>query len=154
MKPISRYFILYFLLLSLISSGQEKILSIDNTLDIVRKYHPIVRQSLLQINQANNNLLASKGIFDPTLGLVTENKTFDNKQYFNYTNPELKIPTWYGIDFKAGIENNIGQRLDPSLTANKSTYVGVSLDPLRGLIYDKRRAAVQQAAAMVNMTQQ
>lgn len=144
----------YFLGRTIFLPAQEKTLSIDNTLDIVRKYHPIIQQATLQVNQANNALLASRGIFDPTLGIVNEQKSFDNKQYFNYFNPELKIPTWYGIDFKTGFENNIGQRLDPSLTANKSTYVGVSLDPFRGLIYDKRRAAVQQAAIMVKLSRQ
>ncbi|MEY2594926.1 MAG: hypothetical protein RI965_198, partial [Bacteroidota bacterium] len=154
MKKIGSFIIFIFLFFSFNVFAQEKTLSLDNTLDIVRKFHPIIRQSNLQINQANNALLSSRGVFDPTLGIVGENKTFDNKQYFNYYNPELKIPTWYGIDFKAGLENNIGQRLDPSLTADKSTYVGVSLDPLRGLIYDKRRAAVQQATSMVKLTKQ
>ena len=154
MKKIQTFIIFIFLCFSFNVSAQEKTLSLDNTLDIVRKFHPIIRQSRLQITQASNALLSSRGVFDPTLGIVGENKTFDSKQYFNYYNPELKIPTWYGIDFKAGVENNIGQRLDPSLTADKSTYVGVSLDPLRGLIYDKRRAAVQQATSMVKLTRQ
>jgi len=154
MKKQASFIIFILLFFSFNVFAQEKTLSLDNTLDIVRKYHPIVRQSNLQIKQANNALLSSRGVFDPTLGIVGENKTFDNREYFNYYNPELKIPTWYGIDFKAGVENNIGQRLDPSLTANKSTYVGLSLDPLRGLIYDKRRAAVQQATSMVHLTMQ
>lgn len=154
MKKTGSFIIFILLFFSFNVFAQEKTLSLDNTLDIVRKFHPIIRQSNLQINQANNSLLSSRGVFDPTLGIVGENKTFDNKQYFNYYNPELKIPTWYGIDFKAGLENNIGQRLDPSLTADKSAYLGISLDPLRGLIYDKRRAAVQQATSMVKLTQQ
>lgn len=154
MRVKSIFIIFYFIGTSINLCAQEKTLSIGNTLDIVRKFHPIVRQSNLQIKQANNALLASRGVFDPALGIVSENKTFDNKQYYNYYNPELKIPTWYGIDFKAGLENNIGQRIDPALTADRSTYVGVSLDPFRGLIYDKRRAAVQQAVAMVKLSTQ
>jgi len=44
--------------------------------------------------------------------------------------------------------------LNPAITPNRSAYLGVSLDPLRGLVYDKRRAAVQQANAMVKLTRQ
>jgi outer membrane protein TolC len=129
-------------------------LSLDNALNIVRKFHPVVNQSNLIINQASNSLQASRGVFDPTLMVDNDRKTFDNRRYFNYYNPELRIPTWYGIDFKAGIENNVGDRLNPAITPNRSAYLGVSLDPLRGLVYDKRRAAVQQANAMVKLTRQ
>lgn len=44
--------------------------------------------------------------------------------------------------------------MNPAITPNRSAYLGVSLDPLRGLVYDKRRAAVQQANAMVKLTRQ
>lgn len=134
--------------------SQSMTLSLDNALNIVRKFHPVVNQSKLIIDQASNSLQASRGVFDPTLMVDNDRKTFDNKRYFNYYNPELRIPTWYGIDFKAGIENNVGDRLNPAITSNRSAYLGVSLDPLRGLIYDKRRAAVQQANAMVKLTRQ
>lgn len=134
--------------------SQSMALSLDNALNIVRKFHPVVNQSNLIIDQASNSLQASRGVFDPTLLVDNDRKTFDNKRYFNYYNPELRIPTWYGIDFKAGIENNVGDRLNTALTPNRSAYMGVSLDPLRGLIYDKRRAAVQQANIMVKLTRQ
>ena len=134
--------------------SQSMTLSLDNALNIVRKFHPVVNQSNLIIDQASNSLQASRGVFDPTLLVDNDRKTFDNKRYFNYYNPELRIPTWYGIDFKAGIENNVGDRLNTALTPNRSAYMGVSLDPLRGLIYDKRRAAVQQANIMVKLTRQ
>ena len=134
--------------------SQYMTLSLDNALNIVRKFHPVVNQSNLIINQASNSLQASRGVFDPTLMVDNDRKTFDNRRYFNYYNPELRIPTWYGIDFKAGIENNVGDRLNPAITPNRSAYLGVSLDPLRGLVYDKRRAAVQQANAMVKLTRQ
>lgn len=134
--------------------SQSMTLSLDNVLNIVRKFHPVVNQSNLIINQASNSLQASRGVFDPTLMVDNDRKTFDNRRYFNYYNPELRIPTWYGIDFKAGIENNVGDRLNSAITPNRSAYLGVSLDPLRGLVYDKRRAAVQQANAMVKLTRQ
>lgn len=132
--------------------GQEKFLSIDNTLDIVRKFHPVVKQSFLQNEISKNGLVASRGVFDPTIQITNEEKTFDNKLYYKYTNTELKIPLWYGIDIKAGTENNIGDKIDPSLTKDNSAFVGISMDPFRGIIVDKRKNFVKQAKNIVELT--
>lgn len=147
--------ILYVLLsISVINSvsGQNKTLSIENTIDIVRKFHPVMKQSNLQNEISKNELLATKGVFDPSIQIKTEEKTYDNKLYYKYNTSELKIPLWYGIDIKAGTENNIGERIDPTLTKNKSTFVGLSADPFRGIIVDKRNAVVQQAKIFVALT--
>lgn len=132
--------------------SQDKTLSIDNTLDIVRKYHPVIKQSFLQNQIAKNELMASKGIFDPSIQINTQEKTYDNKFYYKYNTAELKIPLWYGIDIKAGTENNIGERIDPTLTKNKSAFVGISMDPFRGVIVDKRKSIVKQAQNFVDLT--
>ena len=147
-------FIYTFLFIACIgnSFAQEKNLSIENTLDIVRKYHPVIKQSFLQNEIAKNELRASKGIFDPSIQINNEEKTYDNKLYYKYNTSELKIPLWYGIDIKAGTENNLGERLDPMLTKNKSAFVGVSMDPFRGLIVDKRNSIVKQAKSFVELT--
>ena len=132
--------------------GQEKSLSIENTLDIVRKFHPVIKQSFLQNEISKNELVAAKGIFDPTIQLTNQEKTFDNKLYYKYNTLELKVPIWYGIDIKAGTENNIGDKIDPSLTKNNSAFVGVSIDPFRGIIVDKRNNIVKQAKNIVELT--
>ena len=132
--------------------GQEKNLSIDNALDIVRKYHPVIRQSFLRNEISKNELLASKGVFDPSIQVNSQEKTFDNKQYYKYNSTELKIPIWYGIDIKAGTENNYGEKIDPTLTKNKSAFVGVSMDPFRGLLVDKRKSIINQANNIVELT--
>lgn len=132
--------------------GQDKTLSIEQTLDIVRKFHPVVKQSYLQNEISKNELRASRGVFDPSIQINTEEKTFDNKLYYKYNTSELKIPLWYGIDIKAGTENNLGERIDPTLTKNQSTFLGVSLDPFRGIIVDKRKSIVKQARNFVELT--
>lgn len=132
--------------------AQEKSLSIENTLDIVRNYHPVIKQSFLQNEMAKNELRASRGIFDPSIQINTNEKTYDNKLYYKYNTSELKIPLWYGIDIKAGTENNIGERIDPTLTRNKSAFVGVSMDPFRGILVDKRNAVIKQAKNFVDLT--
>ena len=135
-----------------VSFGQNKTLHIDNTLDIVRKYHPIIKQSFLQNEMSKNELLATKSVFDPSFQMNTEEKTYDNKLYYRFNNTELKIPLWYGIDIKAGTENNIGERIVPSLTINNSAFVGVSLEPFRGIMVDKRNSIVKQAKNFVELT--
>jgi len=148
--------LIYTLLLTCLmvnALGQDKKLSIENTLDIVRNYHPVIKQSFLQNEIAKNELRASKGVFDPSIQINTQEKTYDNKRYYKYNTSELKIPLWYGIDIKAGTENNIGERLDPTLTKNKSAFVGVSMDPFRGLIVDKRNSIVKQAKNIVALTE-
>jgi outer membrane protein TolC len=132
--------------------AQDKSLSIENTLDIVRKYHPVIKQSFLQNEMAKNELQASRGVFDPSIQINTQEKTYDNKLYYKYNTSELKIPLWYGIDIKAGTENNIGERIDPTLTKNKSAFIGVSMDPFRGIMVDKRNAVVRQAKNFVELT--
>ena len=151
--PLKQFIYTLFFIGSLDNAmAQDKSLSIENTLDIVRKYHPVIKQSFLQNEMAKNELQASRGIFDPSIQINTQEKTYDNKLYYKYNTSELKIPLWYGIDIKAGTENNIGERIDPTLTRNKSAFVGVSMDPFRGIIVDKRNAVVRQAKNFVELT--
>lgn len=145
-------FLLVYVCFVGVAFGQNKTLNIENTLDIVRKYHPVIKQSFLQNEMSKNDLLATKSVFDPSFQMNTEEKTFDNKLYYRFNNTELKIPLWYGIDIKAGTENNIGERIDPSLTINNSAFVGVSLEPFRGIMVDKRNSIVKQAKNFVELT--
>lgn len=145
-------FLLVYACFAGVAIGQDKTLNIENTLDIVRRYHPVIKQSFLQNEMSKNDLLATKSVFDPSFQMNTEEKTFDNKLYYRFNNTELKIPLWYGIDIKAGTENNIGERIDPSLTINNSAFVGVSLEPFRGILVDKRNSIVKQAKNFVELT--
>lgn len=136
------------------SMGQTKTLSLDNTFELIRRFHPVLRQASLQVDIADANLQSSRGFFDPSFYMDNSRKTFDGKNYFQYANSELKIPTWFGIDIKAGIENNLGDRTNPAFSPGKNTYAGVSLPILKGLLFDSRRAAVQQAKMFTKMSRQ
>jgi outer membrane protein TolC len=152
MRLIKVLYLLLFIFQGNIAIGQDKVLTIENTIDIVRKFHPVVKQSLLQKEISRKELMIAKSNFDPTLQMSREEKTFDNQLYYQYNNSELRIPTWYGLDFKAGLENNIGVNLDPSLSKYKTSYLGVSMDPFRGLLVDKRKSVVNQAKYFVELT--
>lgn len=137
-----------------ISVFAQNTLSITNTFELINQYHPIAKQANLKVNQSNAALLAARGGFDPAFYINNERKTFDGKNYFYYSNPELKIPTWFGVELKAGLENNYGDKLSGEATLGKSSYVGVSVPLLKDLLIDKRRADLAQSKIFVQLTEE
>ena len=146
--------LIVFLLACVQIFGQEKTLSLEQILDLTRAYHPIAKQAKIAINIADANVQSARGLFDPAFYVKNEQKTFDGKNYYSYANPELKIPTWYGLDIKAGFENNLGERLEPITTFGKSSYLGLSVPLLKGALLDKRRSTVLQAKLLSRMSVQ
>jgi outer membrane protein TolC len=128
--------------------------SVSDFIQQVKQHHPVAKQAAIIVDKARSDLLSSRGGFDPVLAIQNENKTFDGKNYFFYTNPEVKIPTWPGIDIKAGVENNGGSFLNSEFSSGKTSYLGVEVPLARNLLIDKRRAQLQQARLMVNMSEQ
>ena len=121
------------------------VLTADNFIAIVKKFHPVIKQADINIEKATAAIVIARGDFDPSLYLNSQQKTFDGKNYYQYINPELKIPTWYGIEVKAGVENNNGQYLNPEVSAGKTSYLGISVPLAKNLVMDKRRAVLQQS---------
>ncbi|MDX2048469.1 MAG: TolC family protein [Chitinophagaceae bacterium] len=121
------------------------VLSEPEFINIVRKYHPVAKQANLFVEMARAQLTAARAGFDPLFYMSTERKTFDGKNYYNFTQPELKIPTWYGINLKAGLERNIGDLLNSEVTPGRSSYAGIEVPLAKNLVMDKRRAVLKQA---------
>jgi outer membrane protein TolC len=147
MKRVFIFFLTWMSGFSLAHAQNEsrKTLTSSVFMEMVKQYHPVVKQAGIGVQMADAALLSARGGFDPLLYLNTEQKTFDGKNYYQYTNPELKIPTWYGIEVKAGTENNGGQFLNSENTPGGSSYMGVSVPLAKNLLMDKRRAVLQQA---------
>ncbi len=143
--------VLLFLLVFHVGYGQQKTLSSTEFWQIVQNYHPVVKQTLIEIKQSNASLTIAQGAFDPVLQHYSTQKTLDGKNYLDYHAPSLSIPTWYGIEFSAGIENIQGSRLDPSQTVGQTSYLGVQIPLAKNLLLDKRRAALQQAKILQKM---
>jgi len=123
-----------------------QVFSPEDFIQQVKQFHPVIRQAGLLERKANAELQIAKGGFDPTLTYENYQKTFDGKNYYLYTNPEIKIPTSIaGLDVKSGLENNGGFNLNPETSAGKNSYLGVEIALGKGLLLDKRRATVQQA---------
>lgn len=153
---VNRFLILLHVVLLLttqvVAQDSLRTLSAEQVLQIVRKYHPVIIQSDIQIEQANASLNKARGAFDPIISAYIARKTFDGKEYYNTIQPEIEIPAWYGVEFFAGASQWNGNKLDESVTPGQSNYAGVSIPLAKDLIMDKRRAALRQAQIMKKMS--
>jgi outer membrane protein TolC len=150
MKPS---IIIGLLFIAIKLTAQENQLSLEEFIQQVKQYHPIAKQANILVEKARAEILIARGEFDPTISLEAARKTFDEKNYYFYTNPELKIPMPIG-DIKTGLENNGGDRQSSELTPGQSSYFGLEVPLARGLLIDKRRAALQQAKIYKSQSEQ
>ena len=128
-------------------------LTLESVFDQVKKYHLMAGRALLQRDFAAAELLKAKGSFDPTAQSLISQKYFDSKNYYSLINGEVKIPTWYGIDFKGGYDINRGIFLgnENKTPDNGLWYAGVSVPLGQGLWIDERRAQVKSARIGQNL---
>lgn len=145
--------ILLFLVFNLPLNGQDtsKTLNANQLISWVKKYHPVVRQTEIEIGISESNITIARGGFDPKIQVEYESKTFNGTNYFEYLTSQVALPAWYGIEFKGGIEQLNGDRQDPTLTSNQSSFVGVNFSLAKNLVIDKRRAALKQAKIFNSM---
>ncbi len=138
---------------SLAQNEQKILVSAISFIEQVKKNHPVAKLANLMVNMADQDVLSARGGFDPALQIDGSSKTFDAKNYYYYTNPELSIPLPVG-NIRTGLENSGGDFLNPEVTTGRTSYFGIELPLARGLITDKRRAALQQAKLLRSQTQQ
>ncbi|MBU3011766.1 TolC family protein [Polaribacter vadi] len=156
---MKNYILTLFLLMFATFSAQEKVtsvMSLSEYLSYVKKYHPIVKQANLVINNSEAKLLKARGAFDPKIEIDFNQKKFKEKEYYNKLNGAFKIPTYYGLEFKANFEDNEGEYLNPEYTVpTDGLYaVGVSASLLNGLLINKRMAALKQAKFYINQAKE
>jgi outer membrane protein TolC len=125
----------------------DTILSLEEYIGYVKKYHPIVKQAQLITTESEAKLLKSRGAFDPKIEVDFDRKKFKNSTYYNKLNAAFKIPTWYGVEFKANFENNEGIYLNPEFTTpTDGLYsAGVSVSLAKGLLTNERMATLKQS---------
>jgi outer membrane protein TolC len=147
-------FILIFSILILNQSFSQKLntLSLDQVFNTVRNYHPLIQLSKINVQKSKADITIAQGAFNPILGTTIASKTVKGTEYYNYINPSITLPTWFGIELTAGTENLSGDRFDPSETLGQSSYIGVSLPVLKNLIIDKKRAFLQQSKIFNSMS--
>lgn len=151
-RVISCRVILFFLLVSnqLVVAQTDvigEILTFSDFLEKVKQHHPIAMQANLQLDMGDAEVLSARGNFDPQLYTDIAQKYFKGDQYYSLMNGGLKIPTWFGVDFYAGYENNRGANMNPQHYTPGAglAYAGVSVPIGQGLLMDKRRAQLRKA---------
>jgi outer membrane protein TolC len=154
MKPI----LLAFLFIGFTLFGQEPIskeLTYNEFLGYVKKYHPLVKNANLEISKAQANLMMARGGFDPKIEVDFSQKEFKDKEYYSILNSSFKVPTWYGIELKAGFDNNEGVYLNPeNTTPNQGlTSFGISVPIGQGLFINQRMADVRKAKIKIKLSE-
>ena len=148
------YFLLLFIGCICSSFGQNTTeFSFNEFLGYVKKYHPLVKQADLKINEAQANLMQARGAFDPKIDIDFSEKQFKNNNYYSILNSSFKIPTWYGIELKAGFDNAEGIYVNPENTLPNSglTSFGISIPVGQGLFINQRMADIRKAKIAQNL---
>lgn len=133
--------------------AQEKRLTLDEYLSLVKSYHPVALQAGIGVDRAFYLRREALGAFDPKLELAQEKKVFNGTNYYDYLIPQVKLPLWYGIDLKGSYTTYSGDFVNPEnkVPAAGLGFVGLSVPLGSGLIIDERRAALKQASLFQNM---
>lgn len=160
-----RYTILFFLLFASGSQaqqlanetilGQQMEFTFNEYLGYVKKFHPLVKTANLEINKAQAGLMAARGAFDPKIAVDFDKKQFKDTEYYSLLNSSFKIPTWYGIEIKAGFEQNEGYYLNPENTVPNAglASVGISVPLGQGLFINQRMADLRKAKMQMQLGQ-
>jgi outer membrane protein TolC len=151
----------YFSILFLISFsvfGQTEVpkeFLYNEYLGFVKKYHPRVKIADLNISEAQATLMMARGGFDPKIEVDYDQKKFKESEYFSILNSSFKIPTWYGIELKAGFDNNEGVFLNPENTMPNQglTSVGIAVPLGQGLLINQRMADVRKGKIQLKLGQ-
>jgi outer membrane protein TolC len=149
---------LLFLLVTCISFAQTTTsneLTFNEYLGYVKKFHPMVKSANLEVTSAQANLMMARGGFDPKIEVDFDKKQFKDKEYYSLLNSSFKIPTWYGIEVKAGFDNSEGIYINPENTLpNKGlTSLGISVPLGQGLLINQRMADVRKAKIQIKLSQ-
>ncbi len=148
------YFLLLFIGYICSTFGQNTTeFSFNEFLGYVKKYHPLVKQADLKINEAEANLMQARGAFDPKIDIDFNEKQFKDNNYYSILNSSFKIPTWYGIELKAGFDNAEGIYVNPENTLPNSglTSFGISIPVGQGLFINQRMADIRKAKIAQNL---
>ena len=150
--------IITFLFISALLCGQEKNeqeLNYNEFLGFVKKYHPTVKSANLEINIAQANLMMARGGFDPKIEVDFDQKKYKGKEYYSVLNSSFKIPTWYGIEVKAGFDNSEGIFINPENTLPNQglTSLGITIPIGQGLLINQRMADLRKAKIQIQLSQ-
>lgn len=135
-----------------------RVLTLENFYQWVIWNHPVARQAGLLSEVARQEIRLARGNFDPKAEMSYLTKNFNNLDYYDKFNAQLKFPSIFPVDPSIGIEKNSGNFLNPeSYISNafdyRQIYASIALPLGQGLITDVRRAALRQAELFKDLTE-
>lgn len=147
-----------FLLLGPMLFGQafsKEELSYNEFLGYVKKYHPLVRQANLEVSDAQAALMAARGGFDPKIEVDFNKKEFSGTEYYSLLNSSFKIPTWYGIEIKAGFDQTDGTYFNPMDRTPEAglTSLGIVVPIGQDLFINQRMADVREGKLQITLSE-
>jgi len=133
----------------------SKILSYEAYIGYVKTHHPLVKQANLILSSGEANVLKSRGGFDPKIEVDYNTKDFKKKDYYDLFNATFKVPTWYGVEFKANYEENSGQFLNSqnNVPVEGLYSAGVSVSAIEGLLINDRMATLKKAKLFLKQSE-
>ena len=154
MKKQNKFLFLAFLMIFSFNFAQDSLkISSAEFINIVKNYHPLALKYQLQNKMVAAEITKARGGFDPVLAGKLGEKNIDGTKYYEQKNLELGIPTWYGIDVHGSYNHLDGQKLNNSDTKGGLYQFGVTIPLAKNLLYDKRRAMLDQAKFGLKMTE-
>ncbi|MDC8004279.1 TolC family protein [Aureisphaera galaxeae] len=149
MRFVQHLLLLIFLASSLpvLTQSQSNVLSYEEYIGYLKEHHPIMKQANLRLTEGEATLLKARGGFDPKIEVDYDRKEFKGTEYWDILNTTFKIPTWYGLEFRAGFEQNTGNFLNRQLSGTEDGLysAGVSLDLGKGFVINERMANLKKA---------
>ena len=130
-----------------VSAQQTDTLTWNQYKEIIKSYHPVAMQANLVGSLAKARMKQAWGNFDPKLSANFDQKVYDGTEYYQFLTPEVKLPLWYGLELKGNYSQAEGTYLNPESKLPKEglSFIGLNMALGKGLLMDKRRAAVKQA---------
>ncbi|WP_119792357.1 TolC family protein [Flavobacterium anhuiense] len=133
--------------------NQEELTFIEY-LGYVKKYHPLVKQANLEVTNAQAKLMLARGGFDPKIEVDYNKKEFKGTEYYSLLNSSFKIPTWYGIEVKAGFDDTSGEYYNPQNKTPEAglTSLGINVALGQGMFINQRMADVREGKLQVKLS--
>ncbi|MFD2940705.1 TolC family protein [Flavobacterium notoginsengisoli] len=152
-KLFSFLFLLSFSSLQSQALNEEE-LSYSEFLGYVKKYHPLVKQANLELTNAQAKLMAARGGFDPKIEVDYNKKEFKGTEYYSLLNSSFKIPTWYGVEIKAGFDDTDGQYYNPQNRTPEAglASLGVTVALGQGMFINQRMADVREGKLNIKLS--
>ena len=121
---------------------------------MVLQNHPAYQIGNIILEEGEVAGLEARGGFDPKFYADISEKRFKEDPYYSLANTEVVVPTKMGLKVNAGYDRTSGVFLNPENLDPQGglLFAGVSLPLARGLMFDERRAQLQQAEVIRQST--